>query len=124
VDDNTSARNATTKLLQSHGFFVEAFVSAEHFLENGRLTETSCLLLDVQMPGMSGLDLQFQLALTTHHIPIVFVTGIADSAIREQALRAGAVAFLQKPLLEEHLLNALRSALHFRGISWTGGQSQ
>ncbi len=122
VDDDGLVRLTTTKLLESYGFVVEAFGSAEHFLESGSLKDTACLLLDVHMPGMSGLDLQFHLALTTHHIPIVFVTGIADNAVREQAFRAGAVAFLHKPLLERNLLEAIRSALRRRGISWTARQ--
>lgn len=119
VDDDGLVRLTTTKLLESHGFVVEAFGSAEHFLENGSLKDTACLLLDVHMPGMSGLDLQFHLALATHHIPIVFVTGMVDNAIREQAFQAGAVAFLHKPLLERNLLEAIRSALRRRGISWS-----
>lgn len=122
VDDDASVRESTKRLLQSHGFTVEAFVSAEHFLGNGSLNNTSCLVLDVHMAGMSGLELQDHLALMPHKIPIVFVGGLADGAIHERAFRAGAVAFLHKPLLESNLLEAIRSALQRRRIMWNAGQ--
>jgi len=125
VDDDCLVRLATTNLLQSHGFTVEAFVSVEHFLENGSLNKTACLLLDVQMPGMSGIDLQYHLALIPDHcIPIIFVSSFTDPALRKHAFMAGAVAFLEKPVREEDLFEALRTALYIRGISWNGNLSK
>jgi FixJ family two-component response regulator len=96
--------------MKSVGFRVEAFASAEDFLQRGTLHATACLILDVRLPGMSGLDLQRQLA-PHHHIPIIFVSAHDEQKTRDQALQAGAVAFLNKPISEEALLNGVHSAL-------------
>ena len=111
VDDDASARKATTRLIKSFGFTVEVFASGEEFLRFGSLRITSCLVLDLQMPGMNGLQLQSHLAAGGYRIPIIFITAYPDDEIRAQALEAGAVAFLTKPFGEEALLEGIRSAL-------------
>jgi FixJ family two-component response regulator len=111
VDDDESVRGAATNLFRSMGFAVRAFASAEEFLSCGILERVSCLVLDVQMPGMGGLDLQRHLAAAGRHIPIVFVTGYPDDRVRSRALQSGAVCFLIKPFNEGDLLDGLRSAL-------------
>jgi FixJ family two-component response regulator len=111
VDDDESVREAATNLFRSMGFAVQAFASAEDFLSSGSLERTSCLVLDVQMPGMGGLNLQSHLAATGRHIPIVFVTGYPDDRVRSTALQSGAVCFLIKPFNEDDLLDGLRSVL-------------
>lgn len=93
------------------GFLVEVFASGEEFLLSGRLHDTSCLVLDVHMPGMNGLELQSHLAGAGYRIPIIFVTAYSDERTRALALEAGAVAFLYKPFSEEALLNGIHSAL-------------
>jgi FixJ family two-component response regulator len=111
VDDDQSVREAATNLFRSMGFPVVAFASAEEFLDSDSVERTSCLVLDVQMPGMGGLRLQSQLASAGRHIPIVFVTGYPDEGVRTKALASGAVCFLTKPFAEGDLLDGLRSAL-------------
>jgi FixJ family two-component response regulator len=111
VDDDASVRKATGRLIKSFGFTVEVFASGEEFLCFGSLRITSCLVLDVQMPGMNGLQLQIHLAAAGYRIPIIFITAHPDEEIRAQALEAGAVAFLTKPFGEEALLKGIRSAL-------------
>ena len=111
VDDDQSVREAATNLFRSMGFPVVAFASAEEFLDSDSVESTSCLVLDVQMPGMGGLRLQSQLASAGRHIPIVFVTGYPDEGVRTKALASGAVCFLTKPFAEGDLLDGLRSAL-------------
>ena len=120
VDDDAAVREATRRLLESLDCRVEAFGSAEHFLMQGNLNETLCLVLDLRLPGMSGLELQNYLARMSRSIPIIFVTGLIEGTLRERALRAGAVAFLHKPVLDQNLLLAVRAALRLHGISWTG----
>ena len=111
VDDDQSVREAATNLFRSMGFPVVAFASAEEFLDSDSVESTSCLVLDVQMPGMGGLRLQSHLVSTGRHIPIVFVTGYPDEGVRTKALASGAVCFLTKPFAEGDLLDGLRSAL-------------
>ena len=111
VDDDFLARESTTRLLRSFKFNVKALASAEEFLNSDCLAETACLILDVRMPGMSGLELQRQLAVSNSDLPIIFITAHEDEDQRRQALEAGAVAFLYKPLYEEALLNAIDTAL-------------
>ncbi len=111
VDDDTSVRIATGRLIRSVGFTVEMFTSEEEFLHLGRLQETSCLVVDVHMPGMNGLQLQSHLAAAGYLIPIIFITAIADETIRTLALRAGAMDFLYKPFRDEALLSAIDLAL-------------
>jgi FixJ family two-component response regulator len=111
VDDDESIRRTTTFLIQSFGFRAAAFESAEDFLKSGRLNETSCLIVDLQMPGMSGLELQNELAVAGCGVPIIFVTAYDNITSRQQAMQAGAVAFLGKPFKDEELLESIRSAL-------------
>src|SRR6267142_449559 len=111
VDDDASIRQAATNLFRSMGFKVRAFASAEEFLSCGAVDDVSCLVLDVQMPGLGGLDLQSHLAAIDRHIPIVFVTGYPDDGVRTKAMQSGAVCFLTKPVETGDLLDGLRSAL-------------
>lgn len=111
VDDDESIRRTTTFLIESFGFRAAAFESAESFLNSEQLRDTSCLILDVLMPGMNGLQLQRELASAGHGIPIVFITSHEDSESRGRAMRAGAIAFLSKPFNAEQLLQTVRSAL-------------
>ena len=110
VDDDESIRRTTTFLIESFGFRAAAFESAESFLKSGQLHDTSCLIVDVQMPGMNGLELQSQLAAAGYDIPIIFITAYDNKVSRQQAMQAGAVAFLGKPFRDEELLQTIRSA--------------
>jgi FixJ family two-component response regulator len=111
VDDDDALRNSLDDLLQSVGFRVQGFASAEAFLRAQHAPETACLLLDVRLPGMDGLELQRQLVAVHWRLPIIFVTAYADDNIRTRALAAGAVAVLSKPCREEDLLHAIDAAL-------------
>src|SRR5580700_11249255 len=111
VDDDESIRRTTIFLIESFGFRAAAFESAENFLKSGQLHDTSCLIVDVQMPGMNGLELQSELAAAGYDIPVVFITAYDNKVSRQQAMQAGAVAFLAKPFRDEELLQIIRSAL-------------
>jgi FixJ family two-component response regulator len=111
VDDDEAIREATESLIRSVGFKAAVYASAEEFLRSGHLQVTACLIVDVRMPGMSGLDLQRQLATANYSIPIIFITAHGDADTRTRALRAGAVAFLDKPFSDEVLLGAVQAAL-------------
>ena len=111
VDDDDALRNSLDNLLRSVGFRVQGFASAEAFLQANHAPETACLLLDVHLPGMNGLELQRQLMAAHWGIPIIFVTAYIDDDVRARALAAGAVAFLYKPCHEEDLLHAIEAAL-------------
>ena len=111
VDDDESVRESLPDLLRQFGFAAEAFSSAEQFLASDAVSETSCLLLDVAMPGMSGPDLQHELTRRRQTIPIVFITAQGDRTLRPRLLARGAVECLFKPFSEAALLNAVRAAL-------------
>ncbi|MEA2625621.1 MAG: hypothetical protein QOD06_1666 [Candidatus Binatota bacterium] len=111
VDDDASVRQSTCRLLRSVGFRAEAFGSAEEFLDSIRTAGTGCLILDVRMPGMDGLELQRRLAGTEPRIPIVFLTAHASDEEERRARQAGAVDFLRKPVGKETLLQVLRTVL-------------
>ena len=111
IDDDESVRRTTSRLIESFGFRAAAFESAESFLSSGHLNDTSCLIVDVQMPGMNGLQLQSQLAAAGCNIPIIFITAFDDKESRRRAMQAGAVAFLGKPFNDEQLLESIRLAL-------------
>jgi FixJ family two-component response regulator len=111
VDDDESIRRTTTRLIESFGFRAAAFESADSFLRSGQLRDTACLIVDVQMPGMNGLQLQSHLAAEGRGIPIIFITAYDDKESRRRAMQAGAVAFLGKPFSDEHLLQTIRSTL-------------
>ena len=112
-----SVRRAARRLIKSYGFAVEAFASADDFLASGRLSETACLVLDVQMPGLNGLELQSRLIAGGHQVPIIFITAFNDENARAQALKAGALGYLVKPIEEADLLNAINLALQRQGIA-------
>jgi FixJ family two-component response regulator len=111
VDDDESVRESLPDLLQEFGFAANAFSSAEEFLSSENVNQTKCLILDVAMPGMTGLDLQQELRLRGLLIPIIFITAQKDEAIRKQALNQGAVRFLYKPFSDTALLEALNAIL-------------
>ena len=114
VDDDDSVRESLGGLIRSLGFAVKAFASAEEFLTSDRLPDTDCLILDVRMPGMNGLELQRQLAASHMSIPVIFITAHGDEETRVRALNGGAVDYLLKPFSEEALLNAINTALKTR----------
>ena len=111
IDDDAFVRESLRDLIDSLGHDVTTFESAERFLEAACLVETSCLITDLQMPGLSGLDLQGGLIADGHCIPIIFVTGLAAENFRVRAMSAGAVGFLSKPLDERLLISCLETAL-------------
>ena len=114
VDDDESVRESLPDLLRQFGFTAQAFSSAEAFLASEVVSETSCLILDVAMPGMSGPDLQEELIRRQQEIPIVFITGNGDRTVRPRLLAQGAVDCLFKPFSEAALLDALNAALRMR----------
>jgi len=110
VDDDDSFRAALQRLLKSAGFAVRSFASAEDFLKSGQQHETGCLIADIRMPGMSGLDLQGKLNADHCPIPTIFITAHGDEKMRLQAMRCGAVKFLAKPFDDAILLESVRTA--------------
>jgi FixJ family two-component response regulator len=111
VDDDASVRQALRGLLKSAGFHAEVFASAEEFLNSGRLSQTACLVLDVRMPGMTGLELQEQLIASGSSVPIIFITAHGDEDARTRALELGAIDVLQKPFGDDALLDAIAKAV-------------
>lgn len=111
IDDDASVRKTTKLLVESSGYQAAAFDSAESFLTSGRVDDTSCLIIDIQMPGMSGLQLQSHLAAAGNRIPIIFITAYDEGESRRRATQAGAVAFLAKPFADEQLFETIRLAL-------------
>jgi len=111
VDDDDSMRSALQGLLKAVGLPAQAFASGEEFLKSGQRQHTACLIADIRMPGMSGLELQAQLNADHCRIPIIFITAHGDEKMRMQALRAGAVEFMAKPFNDEALLESVRAAL-------------
>ena len=111
VDDDESFRAALQRLLKSAGFLVRSFASAEDFLRTGHQHDTGCLIADIRMPGMSGLDLQAKLNADHCPIPTIFITAHGDEKMRLQVMRGGAVKFLAKPFDDEILLESVRTAL-------------
>ena len=112
VDDDESVRESLPDLIREFGYSVDAFSSAEEFLESDSLHRTSCLILDIAMPGMSGPELQRELKTRRPEIPIVFITAHIDETDRPRLLEAGAIDCLYKPFSEVDLLNAVNAALH------------
>ena len=111
VDDDVSVRRSTRRLLRSSGLRAEAFSSAEEFLDSEWVGTTACLILDLRMPGMNGLELQRRLAQNRNPVPVIFLSAHASEEDERSALRAGAVQFLRKPISKEALLSAIRDAL-------------
>jgi FixJ family two-component response regulator len=111
IDDDASIRKSLSRLLRSAGYTAEAFSSAEEFLRREHFDGAGCILLDVQMPGLSGMDLQEELSKADYHMPIVFITGHGDIPMSVEAMKKGAVDFLTKPFDDEQLLQVLRAAI-------------
>jgi FixJ family two-component response regulator len=111
VDDDDSVRDALKSLIDSVGFRTEVFASGEAFLNSPDIAQTDCLITDVRMPGMSGLELQERLNAAGSSIPIVFISAHDDREARTRAMRGGAIDFLQKPFSEDSLLHAIDACL-------------
>lgn len=111
VDDDRSVQSALKDLMESAGFSARSFGSAEEFLKSDERNQTACLITDIRMPGMSGLDLQAQLKAAGCRLPIIFITARNDAKLKMQAMDAGAVEFLSKPFDDEVLLEKTRFAL-------------
>ena len=111
IDDDASVRKALTRLLRASGHEVEAFASGDEFLKSSRTEAPNCLVLDVHMPSINGLDVQAALLARDIHVPIIFITAYDDNALRMRALEQGAVAYLRKPLTEQTLLAAIATAV-------------
>jgi two-component system, LuxR family, response regulator FixJ len=117
VDDDESMRKAIKTLVELVGIRVESFSSAEEFLSSNSLQDSACLILDVRMPGISGLELQERLARVNHSVPIIFITAHYSEEERARAIEAGAIEYLQKPFSEKALLTAISSALAIESSS-------
>ena len=115
VDDEASVRSATVDLLASVGFACEAFEAAEEYLRSEAANRTACLILDVRMPGLNGLELQRLLAEQGRAVPIIFITSYPNERARRRAIRGGAICYLPKPYSEEELLGCIRLALDGSG---------
>ena len=111
IDDDASVRAATNNLLRSHGYIVHTFGSGDEFLRSPHLAETSCVIADVQMAGMSGVELLTDLRSRGHRAPFIFITAFPDEGMRARALKAGAICFLAKPFAAPSLINCLDTAL-------------
>jgi len=116
VDDDESFRRATMSFIRSLGYAVLQFASAEAFLKSDGLHDAHCLISDVQMPGMNGIELQDKLIAQGYRLPIIFVTAFPEMKARAQALAAGAIGFLAKPFSDEELITCLDRALAARGV--------
>ena len=111
VDDDVSVRESTRELIESLGYEALTFASAEEFLESQRVSDTSCLITDLQMSGLSGIDLQRRLVDEGRGIPTIFITAFPDEKTRNHALKAGAIGFLSKPFSDETLIHYLNTSL-------------
>jgi len=111
VDDDESIRSSLLGLMKALDFRSQAFESAEEYLKSGQQRNTACLITDLRLPGISGLELQSKLNADRHRIPIIFITGHGDENVRMQALRAGAVEFLMKPFDDQAMIDSIRAAL-------------
>ena len=111
VDDDASVRRATQVLIKSLGYSATAFASAREFLDSGFLGDTDCVIADIHMPGMTGIELQSHLAASGDHTPVILITAFPDDATRKRALDGGALGFLSKPFKEESLVACLQAAL-------------
>jgi FixJ family two-component response regulator len=114
IDDDASMRNAVRRLIKSLGFAANTFASAKEFLESGSVDDTSCVITDMQMPGLSGAELQGELIAQGSKTPMIFVTAFPEDNLRRRVLAAGAIGFLSKPFDEQCLIGCLKTAL---GIS-------
>lgn len=112
IDDDASVRAATNNLLSSHGYMVQTFASAEEFLQSARLNDSSCVIADVQMSAMSGLDLLTHMRTQGYNAPFIFITAFPEESVRARALKAGAICFLTKPFAGPALINCVETALN------------
>jgi FixJ family two-component response regulator len=119
IDDDASVRKGISRLLRSAGYTVETFPSAEEFLRREHFDGVGCIVLDVQMPGLSGMDLQEELSKADYHMPIIFVTGHGNIPMSVQAMKKGAVEFLTKPFDDKELLRAIENAVEKDGQART-----
>ena len=119
IDDDASVRTATDNLLSAHGSLVNTFASAEEFLQSARLSDSACVIADVQMSAMSGLDLLTHMRTQGYAAPFIFITAFPEESVRARALKAGAICFLAKPFAGPRLIKCLEAALnqHHRGTS-------
>ncbi|MDB5443425.1 MAG: response regulator receiver protein [Phenylobacterium sp.] len=115
VDDDESVREAMAGLMKSHGYHVETFDSGPSFLSSDHRSRTDCLIADVQMPGMTGLELHCQLIADGHPIPTILITAHPDDRVRARAMKAGVLCYLAKPFSEDDLLGCIRTAIERRG---------
>jgi FixJ family two-component response regulator len=111
IDDDASVRAAIDNLLRSRGYLVHTFASAEEFLRSTELNDSSCVIADVQMPGMSGLELLANVRSRFHRVPFIFITAFPDEGVRARAMMAGAICFLAKPFAALTLIDCLETAL-------------
>jgi FixJ family two-component response regulator len=116
IDDDASVRAATNNLLSSHGYLIQTFVSADDFLQSSHLGHSSCVIADVQMPGMSGLDLLTHVRAQGYTLPFIFITAFPDDSVRARALNAGAIGFLAKPFAGPVLIDCIETALNRRAV--------
>jgi FixJ family two-component response regulator len=114
IDDDASVRVAANNLLSSHGYLVHTFASAEDFLQSAQVGDSLCVVADVQMPAMSGLDLLTHLRTLGDDAPFIFITAFPDESVRARALKAGAAGFLAKPFAGSVLIDCIESALNRR----------
>jgi FixJ family two-component response regulator len=112
IDDDASVRAATNNLLSSHGYLVHTYASAEEFLQSALLKGSSCVIADVQMPAMSGLDLLTHMRAQGYAAPFIFITAFPEESVRARALKAGAIGFLAKPFAGPALINCVEAALN------------
>jgi FixJ family two-component response regulator len=111
IDDDTSFRRATARLINSLGHAVASFASAEEFLQSGRLDDTACLVSDVHMPGMSGVELQSRLRAEGRRMPVIFITAYPESSALKAAITSGAIGLLNKPFSDDELISCIDQAL-------------
>lgn len=111
IDDDPAMLKAIMRLLSAKGYDVEVFCSAERFLADAHIGRTDCLVLDIDLPGMSGIELGRRLSITGSGLPIIYITGMDDEATRKEAAGVGCVAYLPKPFLAEHLISAIDKAI-------------
>jgi FixJ family two-component response regulator len=114
IDDDPSVREATDGLVRSLGYRAATFASADDYLQSDRVSDTSCVIADIQMPGLSGVELQSLLVARGNRTPMIFVTAFPEERIRKKVLEAGAIGFLSKPFDEERLIEHLQTALRRR----------
>jgi FixJ family two-component response regulator len=115
IDDDAFVRAAADNLLSSQGYLVHTFASAEEFLQSADLHDTSCVVADVQMPAMSGLDLLTHMRARGYNAPVILITAFPEESVRASALKAGAIGFLAKPFAARALIGCIETALHRDG---------